>query len=335
MHLSVRKPVRAIKRFPFIRSMKRFDHLDLDGHALELLLAVVEERSVTRAAHRLGLTQSAVSHALDKLRAIAGDPLFVRSGRGIVATAHAQALAVRARAMLDQMRAFSEASGFDPARWQGSFTIAANDLQRDLLLPAALRRLRERSRGVTLRVIPSGAPQPALLRGSDCDLVITPRPPDGADIVHKRLFEDGYAVFFDAAARPAPVSVQDYLAAEHVTVRYEDRRTLDIDDWLAARGLRREIVATVPGFAGIAAMLRGGPWLATAPALLARGVLRGLDNVPAPFETPAMPMYMVWHLRVHDEPAHRWLRGAVEAAANDALGLPPQAKRNETVPSGP
>lgn len=305
--------------------MSRFDHLDLDGHALELLLAVVEERSVTRAAQRLGLTQSAVSHGLDKLRAIAGDALFVRSGRGIVATAQAEALAVRARALLDELRAFSQASGFDPVRWHGSFTIAANDLQRDLLLPALLRRLRADAPGATLRVIPSGAPQPALLRDNDCDLVITPRPPDGADIVHKRIFEDRYVVFFDAERRTAPVTRDDYLAAEHVTVRYEDRRMLDIDGWLAEHELQREIVATVPGFAGIAAMLRGGPWLATLPSLLAHGVLRGLASAPPPFDTPAMPMYLVWHLRRQDDPAHRWLRQAVEAVAAEALSPPRRA----------
>jgi hypothetical protein len=67
--------------------MSELDHLDLDGHLLRLLLAVVDEGSITRAAQRLGVTQSAVSHLLDKLRAIVGDPLFVKSGRGIVATA--------------------------------------------------------------------------------------------------------------------------------------------------------------------------------------------------------------------------------------------------------
>lgn len=299
--------------------MSRFDHLDLDGHALELLLAVVEERSVTRAAQRLGLTQSAVSHGLDRLREIAGDALFVRSGRGIVATAHAEALAVRARALLDELRAFSQASGFDPARWHGSFTVAANDLQRDLLLPAVLRRLREESPGTTLRVIPSGAPQPALLREQDCDLVITPRPPEAADVVHKRIFEDHYRVFFDAAARHAPVTREEYLAAEHVTVRYEDRRGLDIDGWLAEHGYQRQIVATVPGFAGIAAMLRGGPWIATLPSLLTHGVLRDLASAPPPFETPPMPMYLVWHLRRQDDPAHRWLRRMVESVTADVV----------------
>ena len=300
--------------------MNRIDHLDLDGHALQLLLAVIEEGSVTRAAQRLNVTQSAVSHGLDKLRAIVGDPLFVRAGRGIVPTAHAAALAPRASALLDELRAFSHAAGFDPARLQACFTVAANDLQRDLLLPPLLRRLRARAPGVSLRIIPSGAPQPALLRDGGCELVITPRPPEAADIVQKRLFEDRYAVFYDAAMRAAPAGRAEYLAAEHVSVRYEDLRGLDIDAWLAAHGVPRRIVATVPGFAGIAALLQGGPWLATLPSRVAGGVLRGLARAPVPLATPAMPMYAVWHLRHQSDPVHRWLRAELEQLAREVSG---------------
>ncbi len=299
--------------------MSQLDHLDLDGHGLQLLLAVHEEASVTRAAQRLGLTQSAVSHGLDRLRAITGDALFVRSGRGIVATAQAEALAQRARVLLEDLRAFSHAAGFDPARWEGTITLAANDLQRDLLVPPLLERLQRESPGARLRVWPSGAPQPPLLREQGCDLVITPRPPEAADLIQKRLFEDRYVVFFDAAARAAPATRADYLAARHVTVRYEDGRSLDIDAWLAERGVAREVVATVPGYAGIAALLRGSERLATGPALLARGVLRDLASAPVPLSTPRMPMYMVWHLRRQQDPAHRWLRAALEAIAKEAL----------------
>ena len=88
------------------------------------------------------------------------------------------------------------AAGFDPARLDTCITIAANDLQRDLLLPALLRRLRAQAPGLTLRVIASGAPGPAMLRDEGCQLIITPRPPEGADILQKRLFEDRYRVFF-------------------------------------------------------------------------------------------------------------------------------------------
>ena len=135
-----------------------------------------------------------------------------------------------------------------------------------LLLPPLLRRLRAQAPGLTLRVIPSGAPRAELLRGTGCDLLLTPRPPDASDIVQRRLFEDRYVVFHDPVAGTAPATRAAWLAADHVSVRYEDGRTLEIDDVLAARGLHRRIVATVPGFGGLAALLRDGPWLATVPS---------------------------------------------------------------------
>jgi DNA-binding transcriptional LysR family regulator len=203
--------------------MKNFDHLQLDGRLLQLLLTVMEERSVTRAAERLDMTQSAVSHALDKLRLIVDDPLFVKSGRGISPTVRAEALAQHARSLLDEMRRFVSAASFDPARLSRTITIAANDLQRDLLLPRLLNLLQAEAPGVSLRVLPSGIPTVEMLRSEECDLVITPRPPDGSDIVQKRLFADQYRVFYDARCRAAPVGLDDYLAAEHVTVGYTRR----------------------------------------------------------------------------------------------------------------
>lgn len=294
------------------------DHLDLDGHLLQLLLTVYEEGSITRAAQRLDVTQSAVSHLLDKLRGIVGDPLFVKSGRGVAPTVQAERLAQRARGLLDELRDFSRSAGFEPARLNEAVTIAANDLQRDLLLPGLLRRLRRHAPGVTLRVIHSGAPEPAMLRDRTCQIVITPRPPVGSDILQKRLFEDQYRVFYDAEMRSAPTHAADYLEAEHVTVLYEPRRHLDIDLWLAAQGVPRRIIATVPGMAGLGAMLRGSPWLATAPALLARGALRGLATAEVPLTMPAMPMYLVWHQRHQTDPAQRWLREQLEAVVAEA-----------------
>jgi DNA-binding transcriptional LysR family regulator len=309
-----------INRWIIINFMKEIDHLDLDGRALALFLAVLEEGSVTAAAMRLGLTQSAVSHGLQKLRRIVGDPLFAKSGRGIIATAHAQALAAKARALMDEMRAFAGGASFDPASAQLSLTIAANDFQRDLLLPDFFARVSAKVRKLNLKIIPSQSPTPSMLREDRCDLLITPRPPSGIDIVQKRLLEDHYVCFYDARMRSAPATQAAYLAARHVTVVYPDNERLNFDRRLEASGIHRDIAISVAGFSGVPVFLRGSDMLASMPSLLARSVMRGFASarIPLPARAGALtklPMFMVWHQRYQKDPAHLWLRNELVAAS--------------------
>lgn len=306
--------------------MNEIDHLALDGHAIRLFLTVLDTNSVTEAADRLGLTQSAVSHALQRLRQITRDPLFVKSGRNIVATAHARALAEPARRLLEQMKALAAGAAFDPAKAQWSLTVAANDFQRDLLLPALFRRLSAVAPGVTLRAIPSARPSAELVRDGRCDLVISPLPPDGTDVMRKRLLRDRYVCFFDPAVRSAPVSREDYLAARHITVVYPDEARLDFDRRLEAAGIRRSIAVSVPSFEGVPAFLAGTDLLGTVPSLLGQRLMRDfartmlpLDGMPA--DLAELPMYLVWHQRFQNDPAHIWLRGVVDLVAADVARL--------------
>lgn len=315
-----------------MQPMNDFDWYALDARLLRLLVAVAQTGLVTAAAQRLGVTQSAVSHQLDRLRAIVGDPLFVKSGRGIVATARTEALLEPEQALLEQMERFAQRERFEPVLWEGSVTVAANDLQRDLLLPPLLQRLQHLAPKVRLRVIPSGIPSLELLRQHRCQLVLSPRPPDGTDIVQKRLFEDAYRVFYDPTQRAAPCDLDEYLAADHATVVYEPNRPLDFDQWLLGRGVQRRFRVLVPGFAGLASFLPGSRLLATAPGLLQRHLLRGLASAAPPLACPPLPMYLVWHLRHQHDPAQRWLRAQIEALAPALLSPQPGVAAQQSAP---
>jgi DNA-binding transcriptional LysR family regulator len=237
----------------------------------------------------------------------------------VAVTARATALAERARVLLSGLQSLAAGGGFDAAGFEGCVTIAANPLQRDLLLPRLLKRLRRDAPRATLRVLPSDVPSAQMLRDAQCQLVISPRPPDAGDVVHKRLFEDRYVVFHDSACRAAPASRAEYESAEHVVVLHAPQRSLAVDLWLDAQGPARRITVQVADFAGVRAFIAGSDRIATLPSLLRMGALAGLAHAAPPFECEPMPMYALWHQRHQDDPMHRWLRAALESVVPQAL----------------
>ena len=293
--------------------------LEIDGRMLRTFLAVLETGSVTLAADRLGLTQSAVSHALERLREVLADPLFVKSGRGIAATARAEALAAPARRLLEDLELLGRRPQFVAQDTELVLTVAANDFQRDLLLPAFQKRLAGRLKSLRLIVIPSRAPTAEMLRERRCELIVTPRPPEGSDILQKRLLTDRYVCFFDSRERGAPVTLEEYLAARHITVAYEDGRRLEFDELLEARGLWRTLGVAVPNFGGISAFLSGTDLLASLPSLMRLGPLGAFTCAPLPLSAPELSMYMVWHRRHHEDPAHAWVRAQLEEVASEIM----------------
>lgn len=293
--------------------------LDLDGRQLRVFLMVLETGSVTAAAEHLGVTQSAISHSLDRLRTALGDPLFVKAGRGILPTTRAQALAEPARRLLDDLRQFTLSPDFVLEETELVLTVAANDFQRDLLLPAFQQRLSAQLKDFRLIVIPSLAPTAELLRERRCDLIITPRPPAGSDILQKRLLTDQFVCFYDPSCREAPESMEEYLEARHVIVAYVDGRRLEFDMQLEAQGIEREIGVAVPNFSGAAAFLRGTTMLASLPGLLSLGTMSDFGATPIPSVTHEVPMYMVWHRQHHADPLFRWVRGELEQVALDVM----------------
>ncbi|TNE93211.1 MAG: LysR family transcriptional regulator, partial [Gammaproteobacteria bacterium] len=200
--------------------MNPVDSLNLDFRALSTFLAVLDEGSVSRAAERLGVTQSAVSHTLERLRKSLGDPLFVKSGRGIVPTQYALQAGPHIRQILDDLQSLSVGPPFSPSSAEFTFTIAANDYQRDLLLPGLVQTLRQQAPGIRLQVMPSGIPTADMLRKDVCDLIISPHAPEATDIMQRGLTADRMVVFYDPSIRQPPADLAEYLKADHISLLF-------------------------------------------------------------------------------------------------------------------
>jgi DNA-binding transcriptional LysR family regulator len=294
--------------------MKDLHLWELDGRALALLIAVYETGSVTKAAPRLGLSPSAVSHALDRLRHVLGDALFVREGRGISPTAHMTEIVAPARELLDGLERLARRADFDPAAVQGTVVIAANDYQRDLLLPDLFRTLRRDMPGLDLEVIFSGFENVDLLRNRRCDLMLTPNPPDGTEFMQRPILKDRFACFFDPAMTTAPTSLDDYMARDHAKIVFTEDEETPLDRALLATHGRRRISLKVASFAAIASLLPGTDIIATLPAGLYRTTLQHLACAPCPAPTLPLSLHLVWHRRDHDRPLNRHIRSLITAA---------------------
>ena len=297
--------------------MKRRNFMDLDGHTLRTFLTILELSSVSKAAEKLDLTQPAVSHILRRLRHILGDPLFIRTGHRLTPTETALALKGSAIEALDSLQRLTEQRSFNPLHEEMSFVVAANDMQRDLIFPKLLRDAMAEGINLELHFIPSGQPSVPWIRDSRCHLALTPLPPEASDIYQKIILRGRMMCFFDAEMGPPPQNLEDFYNAQHLSVRFMEGRT-SWSIWSSNevdKSLIRRPVVTVSNFNAITPFIKGTRMIATQMDLMRLRTLQTLDVAPLPFTSDPVAIYMVWHERSQNDPAHRWLRQRVESVA--------------------
>ena len=297
--------------------MKKIDFKAIDGQLLLTFLFVLEDRSVTKAAEKLGVTQSSVSHSLSKLRGFLDDQLFIRSGNLLIPTERALSLKEPVRSVLDALEGLTHTSEFDPKNGNLSFVVAANDMQRDLIFPRLVRDAAQQEISISLEIIPSGHPTTAMMRDARCHLALTPFPPEATDIMQKKVLEGEMMCFFDGAVRPAPSTWAEYCLADHIAVRFPDggvsQRALKGVD----KSPIRPAQISVPNFGAITPFVKGSRLLATEMNFMKLCSLQDLDMAPLPVKSDAVQMYMSWHKRSDGEPSHIWLRDNVERIARE------------------
>jgi DNA-binding transcriptional LysR family regulator len=288
-----------------------------DLNLLPVFVALMEERSVTRAAVRLGITQPALSNALNRLRDMLRDPLFIRERYGIKPTQLAEEIAPVIEAALAQIdEVVVHQQEFDPASAERQFLIAPNSYAELVLMPALVARLREQAPGIKLRMMPFGndlgetgviSGTTAMVLGRIVD------PPDNLVVQH--LIDDGLAcvVRRDHPDIGKSLSREDYESLKHVNVLPPGRIRAGLFQALLKQGLRREVAVSVTHFLAVPEMIAVTDYCATLPMLICQRLERDtrLKVLPAPVDLGTFPVDLAWHVRYRNDPAHRWLRAAI------------------------
>jgi DNA-binding transcriptional LysR family regulator len=313
----------------------------LDLNLLRVFDALQEERSVTRAGLRLGLTQSAVSHALHRLREVLGDDLFNRTPEGMTPTIRAREIGPRLRAALVGLQDALIDTTFDPAEAENRFSIAADPHARFLLLPQVIARLRRLAPSIELRVKPGVAGVTDALDSNRLDLVIASyrRIPDrfaSQDLLHERLV---WALRTDHPAAQAPLTLETLARLPRLMRLVSDddddgdhdlptagrgleRRAIPDDDGALNRALagvadRHTVRLTIPDNTTAMAVVGQSDLVALVTERLGRQFAPhfGLALFDPPYESPTIPISMVWHRSHGANPAAEWLRGLIATVA--------------------
>lgn len=287
------------------------------GPDLNLLIALdvlLNEASVAAAARRLGLSASAMSRTLSRLRSVTGDPLLVRAGRNMVLTPWAEAIRERSQNAVFEARAVLRPAVAEqhPASLDCTFTLRANDGFVEAFGPAAIAAAAASAPLVRLVFAPKPEKSVKPLREGRVDLEIGVLGEMGPEIRVQALFRDRFVGVVRQGhplAQLAGVSVSDYVAWGHVVASRSGRAEGPVDQALAEQGMQRQVRAVVPAFPAALAVARASDLVALVPKSFLLNQPDGLlHHFELPVKTAAITVSQMWHPRSEVDPAHRWLR---------------------------
>jgi DNA-binding transcriptional LysR family regulator len=293
----------------------------LDLNLLTVFDAVGGERSATKAAAKLNMTQPAVSHALTRLRSTLGDDLFLRTPQGMEPTPYAERLIGPIRSALDALRtALDRAADFEPSTTRRTFVIALDSRAALALAPRLLAMIAAEAPGISLDMRPSGTLNiPDRLDSGELDIAIGGLSSPGERFSDRRLFEGGFGALVrrgHPAAVDGEISVEALSRYPHLALSSTHEEAAFVDDELLRRGLTRHIAHRAP-LLSAAATLMQSDMVAILGERSARefGALAALEALRLPFSTPALLTAMLWHRRFDNVAAHQWLRSVIFRAA--------------------
>ncbi len=289
-----------------------------DLNLLPVFEALFRFGSVTRAAAEIGLTQSAMSSALGRLRRQLDDPLFVNTRAGMLPTPRALELAPSLTEALATVRgALGARDAFDPRRTRRTLRIYMTDVGELVLLPRLMRYLHEHGPVMRLETAQLPAAELAVrLETGDIDLAVGYVPQLRDNLRRARLFEERYVCMTrpdHPLGRSAPLTLKEYLAARHVVIASMGSGHQILERTLAERGMEDNVALRVPHFVVVPLIVASTNLIVSLPSRVADASAR-LVKVkvhPLPIPLPSFDVSLYWHARVENDAANRWLRNAM------------------------
>lgn len=300
----------------------------MDFHGIDLNLlaafdALIEERNVTRAAARVGVSQPAMSAALARLRKLLGDPLFLRSPEGLLPTPRARELAAPLSQALTQIEAvLVKKAAFVPGDASLTFNVGMSDYPTFVLLPQLLGALAEQAPGVSLNVRAFSDRDHAVdlldAGAIDAAIGVLPTHADGR-ISSMPILQDQFVTILanDHPDARRGMTMKTYLAWPHVLVSPEGDRYGVVDQALAQKGKKRELALTLPQMFAVPAVVARTRMAATVLRRVALSSEAGgrLALLPPPLALPSIVFHLIWHRRCESSPAQAWFRALIASIA--------------------
>ena len=291
--------------------MNEQKYLSLDGRSLRVFLTVLEEMSVSKAATKLGVTQSSVSHTLDRLRQIVGNPLFVKAGRGITATEHAIQLGDKVKPVLENLKALTFSPDTDLSKMNTTFRVLASDLYLQMILPRLYHLLEKEMPNAKLIIIPNyNTKEEHLLRGDHCDIVFSTNKLIGTDTPSLSVLKYTNRCYYNPKYHPSTPCLEHVIAGNQIQAHTHPlpqipltEKKLEPENFISPK-ITTSDISSIPSF------MRNNNLFSILPNIIAEQIMHEFSSLDLEDQTEQI-VYMSWHQRTDLSPSHRWFRDKI------------------------
>ncbi|EPJ45489.1 MAG: hypothetical protein OFPI_36650 [Osedax symbiont Rs2] len=289
--------------------MKTANPLSIDFSTLNIFIIVYELKSFSAASLKLQCNQSTISYAIDRLRKVFNDPLFIRQGNQITPTLRCHELVKELSPIVTKYQQLSVTEQFDPSNAVGDVTIACSFYEQSVFLNIFIKELHKSSPGIKVKIIRSGTQGLLKLKQVDCDFLFSPMRLDASELYKKTLWSDYYVCAMDhknPLAKKA-LTLTDLSSAKHVLVTYDGYWQPIYQQKLFELGVTLNSSVELASLSALEMTLSDTQLISLTSAKFASGFDRQIKVVDAPV-TISFDNHLYWTTRTHNDPMHRWLR---------------------------